>query len=279
MTPVLRPPTATSVAEAESHADEHLPIFDTHMHYSQDAWSVFTPADIIAKLENADVRRALLSSTPDDGTRLLYAEDPLRIVPFLRPYRGNITSSNWSVDEATLPYLTERLQTPIYQGIGEFHLHYEGDVNAPIVQETIGLAVDLGLYLHIHADAATVRAVFATEPEAKILWAHAGLTEPPDVVAQLLNEYANLWTDISIREYAIAPNGLLDPAWRDLFLRHPDRIMIGSDTWITPRWHTYEEIMAHDRGWLAQLPYAVAEQIAWRNAARLFGAGFLLPAE
>ena len=63
------------------------------------------------------------------------------------------------------------------------------------------------------------------------------------------------------------------PAWESLFLRHPDRITIGSDTWIVPRWGQYEAIITGDRVWLNQLPRDVAEQIAYRNAVRLFGAG------
>lgn len=271
------PHTPADHVEPTLDPDAPLPIFDTHMHYSQEAWSVFSPAEIIDKLENAHVERAVVSSTPDDGTRMLYAADPARIVPFLRPYRGNVTSSNWYLVESTLPYLTERLATPLhedgaYRGIGEFHLHYEGDANTPIVREVARMAVERGYYLNVHSDAAAVRAIFANEPEIKILWAHAGMTEPPNVVSQMLDDFANLWTDISYRENAIAPDGVLDPAWRDLFLRHPDRITIGSDTWINPRWRGYQQIIEFDRGWLNQLPREVAEQIAWANAARLFGA-------
>ncbi|MBV7332813.1 amidohydrolase [Chloroflexi bacterium TSY] len=88
-----------------------------------------------------------------------------------------------------------------------------------------------------------------------------------------MDEYGNLWTDISIREFQIAPEGVLDPAWRDLFLRHPERIMIGSDTWVPPRWGQYEQIISHHRTWLEQLPPEVAKQIAYGNAVGLFGAG------
>jgi predicted TIM-barrel fold metal-dependent hydrolase len=250
-----------------------LPIFDTHVHYNEDAWSVFPPGEIIAKMERANVPRALVSSTPDDGTRLLYEEDPDRIVPFLRPYYEHVHSGNWFEADTVMPYLTERLETPIYRGIGEFHLHFDGHADAPIVRQTARMAVEQGLYLHVHSNAEAVRTIFSYEPEVKILWAHAGMSEPPDVVSQMMDEYEQLWTDISIREYQIAPDGNLDPAWRDLFLAHPDRITIGSDTWVTSRWGQYEQIMTFDRSWLNQLARDVAEQIAFGNAARLFGAG------
>ena len=64
--------------------------------------------------------------------------------------------------------------------------------------------------------------------------------------------------------------GKLSAAWRALFLRHPDRFLIGSDTWISERWGGYGKIMAAYRDWLGQLPREVAEMIAYRNAERLF---------
>ena len=92
-------------------------------------------------------------------------------------------------------------------------------------------------------------------------------------MSAVLDESPNVWTDISIREYSIAPNGRLSDEWRALFLKHPDRITIGSDTWIPERWTSYEKIIELDRTWLGQLPREVAEQIAYRNAVKLFGAG------
>lgn len=260
--PIVAAPTTPSPAA--------LPIFDTHVHYSQDAWDRFTPEEIIAKMERVTVTHALVSSSPDEGTRRLHAADSVRIIPFLRPYHENVTSSNWT-QVADIPnYLTERLATLTYGGIGEVHLHTVS-VNSPVFQQTARLAVERGLYLHIHSDAATIESVFTLEPTAKILWAHAGLTESPETVSQILDTYEQVWVDISIREFEIAPDGVLDPGWRALFLRHPDRITIGSDTWVTPRWERYEAIIAQDRTWLEQLPRDIAEQIAYRNAERLFG--------
>ena len=52
----------------------------------------------------------------------------------------------------------------------------------------------------------------------------------------------------------------------------PDRFLLGSDTWVNERWQGYGEIMAGYRAWLAQLPPAIAAQIAHGNARTLFGA-------
>lgn len=67
-------------------------------------------------------------------------------------------------------------------------------------------------------------------------------------------------------------SGKLTAAWRSLFEHYPTRFLLGSDTWINERWASYSDIIAQYRAWLAQLPPAVARQIAHGNARRLFGA-------
>lgn len=96
------------------------------------------------------------------------------------------------------------------------------------------------------------------------------MSDPPGVVSEMFDRFENLWVDISIREYEIAPNGQLDSEWEKLFLDPPDRITMGSDTWGNEQWDNYAAIIAFDRSWLAQLPREIALQIAYENAKRLF---------
>jgi len=257
-------------ANATRVSQERLPIIDTHVHYKEPAWEVYPPDVIINLLKNSGVVKALVSSTPDEGTRMLYKEDPERIVPFLRPYHDDINSSNWYLKERVFPYILERLEMPIYKGVGEFHIHNPFDADSPIIKKTVRLAVERDLFIHVHSDHRAVETIFSYEPDVKILWAHAGMSDPPDVVARMFDRYKNLWVDISIREYEIAPDGKLSREWEKLFLAYKDRITIGSDTWINSQWDNYEAIIAFDRKWLAQLPDNVARQIAFENAKRLF---------
>ena len=257
-------------ASASRVSQERLPIFDTHVHYKEPAWEVYPPDTIINLFKITGVDKALVSSTPDEGTRMLYREDPERIIPFLRPYHDDINSSNWFSIDRVFPYILKRLEMPIYKGIGEFHIHNPIDADSPVIQKTARLAVERDLYLHVHSDHRAVETIFSYEPKVKILWAHAGMSDPPEVVSKMFDRYKNLWVDISIREYEIAPDGKLSPEWEKLFLDHTDRITIGSDTWINAQWDNYEAIIAFDRNWLAQLPDEVARQIAFENAKRLF---------
>ena len=257
-------------ARAADSQDQDVPIFDTHVHYKEPAWSVYPPEVIIEMMKSAGVAKALVSSTPDEGTRMLYRQDPGRIIPFLRPYHDEVTSSNWHHQEEIVDYFKKRLEMPIYKGLGEFHIHNPIDADSPVIKKTVQLAVERDLYIHVHSNHQAVEQIFAYEPQVKILWAHAGMSDPPAVVADMFERFENLWVDVSIREYEIAPNGRLDPEWQKLFLNHSDRITIGSDTWVNAQWDNYEDIIAFDRLWLAQLPPEVAKKIAFDNAARLF---------
>lgn len=247
---------------------EEIPIFDAHLHYSDSHWDSLAPEQALQILDRAGVRRALVSSTPDDGTVKLYDLAPRRIVPFLRPYRTRDDMGSWPRDPAVLVYMEDRLARGIYKGFGEFHLA-EADVEAPVVRRLAELAAERGLFFQAHVDAPTVERLLQLYPLVRILWAHAGMSASAETVGRLLDRFPQLWVELALRS-DVAPGGVLDPAWRAVFLRHPDRFMVGTDTWVVSRWGTLPEGMQAIRGWLSQLPRDVAERIAYRNGERLF---------
>ena len=264
---------AISAWAAPGGAAERLPIFDTHVHYSRNDWASYPPARILEILSAAGVPRALVSSTPDDGTLRLHQAAPGRVVPILRPYRNRADMGEWFASDAVMDYVAERLDRGLHKGVGEFHLWGAAEAGTPQMRRLAALAVARGLILHVHTGAPPIRALYEIEPDLKILWAHAGMGAPPDVVGKLLDRYPNLRTELSYRVVDIAPEGRLDPAWRALLLRHSDRFMIGTDTFVTPRWAVYRDLVDAHRAWLAQLPPEAARAIAYGNAVREFGAG------
>ena len=134
------------------------------------------------------------------------------------------------------------------------------------------MARERDIYLHVHSGAEPVRWLYGVEPEVKIIWAHAGLGEPASAVFDLMAEHPSLVADTSLREYQILGRGAdLDPEWKRIIVAFPDRLMVGSDTWVNSQWEDYDEIIASNRRWLAKLPRNIAEMIAYRNAERLFG--------
>lgn len=251
-----------------THA-QPLPIFDAHIHYSHDAWERVPPRAAIDLLRKAGVKRALVSSSNDDGTQKLYAEAPDLILPSLRPYRSRGDISTWARDEAIIAYVEGRLKQYRYVAIGEFHVHGT-DADALVVRRIVQLAKQHGLFLHAHSDAEAVERLFKQDPAARILWAHAGF-DRPQKVRDMLRKYRNLWCDLAFRtDYA--SGGTIDPDWRAAFLEFPDRFMVGTDTYTAERWPYVVEHAKWARGWLADLPRDVAERIAYRNGEALFGA-------
>ena len=247
-------------------ADDY-PIVDAHLHYSQNSWQDYAPAAVLLLLDQAGVRRAFVSSTPDDGTVRLYEAAPDRIVPVLRPYRQAGELSSWHQDPTVVAYLEQRLARRIYRGIGEFHLT-GADARSPIVRQVAELADRQGLFLHCHCDAAAAEILVGLVPGVRVLWAHAGMSSGPDEVSRLVGVSGDLLVELALRS-DVAPGGQLDPAWRDLFLRHPDRFMVGTDTWVSSRWAGYVEVQNDARTWLRQLPPEVARRLAIENAESL----------
>jgi hypothetical protein len=255
-------------------AADPLPIFDAHLHYSSDAWSVYDVDQALAILDRSGVRVALVSSTPDDGTLRLYQRAPERVVPILRPYRNRGDISTWTQDPSVVDYLRGRIENAPaglrYRGIGEFHL-YAGEATRPVVAEIVQIARDRDMFLQAHSDAGAVEELLAAYPGAKVLWAHAGMSASPATVARLIDAYGDrLWVELALR-YDVAPGGRLDPDWAAVFARYPDKLMVGTDTWITPQWTRLPELKEAEQNWLRQLPPDLAERLAWRNAACLFG--------
>jgi hypothetical protein len=263
---VLAGLAVASTARAQTSADD-LPIFDAHLHYSRDAWALYSVDEIFGLLDQAGVYKAFVSSTPDDGTLQLYEYAPERIVPSLRPYRVSGDVGTWARDPSVPGYLSERLDARRYRGIGEFHL-LSGDVDYPVPASVVAVGAEHGLILHAHADATAVQQLLLVRPDITVLWAHAGMSAPPAAVERLLEVHPNLWVELALR-YDVAPGGTLDARWASLFERYPDRFMVGTDTWIPSQWTRLPALMAGVRTWLRQLSPELAAAIAYGNAERL----------
>jgi hypothetical protein len=256
-----------SLLGVQARGQDALPIFDTHLHYSRDGWDAYPVPVVLGFLDRGGIRRAFVSSSPDEGTVMLYEAAPDRIVPVLRPYRERGELGSWHRDASVPPYLEERLRRPIYKGIGEFHLGGT-DASSAVVRQVVELARRHKLFLHCHCDAEAIDLLAGLAADLRILWAHAGMSSPPDVIGPLLAKHPRLSVELALRS-DVAPGGKLDPAWRVLFDRYPDRFMVGTDTWVASRWPQVPDVQDAARTWLRQLPPDVARRIASENAERL----------
>ena len=257
-----------AVISALSHAigADELPLVDAHIHYSHDAWQVLSPERAVELLRAAGLKKALVSSSSDEGTQKLYRIAPDLVVPVLRPYRKRGELSSWIYDESVKSMLSAKLAQGVYAGIGEFHADGE-QIELPVMQHVIALAKQYNIFLHAHVDVDAVHRIFKADPDAFVLWAHAGF-ESPDVITATLQKYPNLWADLSFRE-EFAFRGEIEDEWGEMFERFPTRFLLGTDTYTPQRWFYVGEYADWSRDWLQQLPREVAENIAFRNAEAL----------
>ena len=247
------------------------PLFDTHLHYNARDAEQFNPQQIIATLDRNSIQKALVTSMPAQYAMQLHRQAPLRILPLLGAYRSPKDKETWTRDAELPSRIEARLEQGDWRGIGELHL-FARDRHSPVFIRIIELAQQHGLPLLLHADPAVIDSVYQQAPQQAVIWAHAGTFPYPDLIADYLGRYPALRVDLSMRDQRIAPDGVLRDDWYELFVRYPERFMIGVDTYSLSRWFSYDMAVVNIREWLQQLPADVVRQMAYANAAALFEA-------
>ena len=248
-----------------------LKIFDSHLHYNIEASPFFTLERVLDVFRRNAVGGIVANSRPNRGTQqLVEAKAPdLKVVPFIRPYRVQSDVQNWYNDPAIYELIETEYKRGYYRGVGEFHL-FGQQAEGEWVKKTVEFAVARDLYMLAHSDADAVLILLRHNPKAKVIWAHTGFGTPTAKVREMLEAHPTLWAELSYRSGITEFDGKLSAEWRDLFARHSDRFVLGSDTWVNQRWSEYDSTMRGYRGWLAQLPADQATRIARGNAERLF---------
>lgn len=260
------------------------PLFDAHLHYNVEAYGGPHPlADVLARMQRNGVRAIIANSRPNDGTKMLAeaqakgASRGVTVVPFIRLYRDRADYDNWYRDESIYEMVRrEHAQGTAagpYRGIGEFHLYDSANANGPVARKLMQYAEQHKLAVLAHVADDAIEMLMAHAPGARLIWAHTGIGGPSAARVQaLLEKYPGLMGELSYRP-GLTCGDALCPEWRALLLKHPGRFLVGSDTWINPRWDGYDGLMQGYRRWLGTLPPEVAARIAWGNGAALFGLG------
>ncbi|MFM9880805.1 MAG: amidohydrolase [Burkholderiaceae bacterium] len=285
---------AVLVSAQPSAAPYSGPLFDAHLHYNADAQVAHPLADVLARLQRSGVRGVLANSTPGEGTRALAAALPqtraagLVVVPFVRLYDSRADYATWHQDADLLARAQAEFArgtaAGAYRGLGEVHLSGELQAQTRVVRALVAFAQAQRAVLLAHADDSAVAQLMADAVPAggtlRVIWAHTGISGVPAArVDEWMTRYPGLLGELSYRPDLLCSDGdaarnqapVLCPEWRALLLKYASRFLIGSDTWVNPRWLHYEALMQSYRGWLGTLPAEAATQIAWGNAARLFG--------
>ena len=246
------------------------PLFDTHLHYSKADAEIYSPADIIKILDRNDIAFAAVTGTPASHVVDLHGYAPERIVPLLSIYKQHSDKTRWINDESIPALIEAELRRGIWRGIGEIHI-FARDRNSKIFKRVIEIASSHDLPLLIHADPAVIDRVFSISPKLKVIWAHAGKYPYPELVSDYLQRYDSLTVDLSMRDERIAPSGELTDDWYELFVRYPDRFILGVDTYSTQRWDDFDSAVSTIQRWLSQLPEEVRLKLAYENASAIYG--------
>jgi hypothetical protein len=254
-------------------AQAKLKIFDAHLHYNQEPNPFYPLEKVLEVFRRNDVGGIIANSRPNKGTHELVTAKAqgLLVVPFIRPYRTRADVSEWSTDPSIYALIESEYQRGYFRGIGEFHIYGEAAAR-PLVKKAVEFAAQRDLYILAHCDEVALAILLGHHPAAKIIWAHTGFSTPVTRVRELLEQHPALMGELSYRSGITEASGQVSSEWRELFARHSDRFLLGSDTWINERWFAYDTIITGYRDWLAQLPEDQARRLAHGNAERLFGA-------
>ncbi len=279
-------PAAFLASGATVAADYSGPLLDAHLHYNDEAQGPHPLSDVLSRMQRNGVRAIVANSRPNDGTKALASASAqtraagVTVLPFIRLYRNRADYDGWFADESiyemVLAEFARGTAAGPYRGIGEFHLYDSANAKAPVAQKLMRFAEANRLAVLAHVDDVAIDLLMANTQSLgqalRLIWAHTGIGGAPVArVDELLTRYPLLMGELSYRPGLTCDGGKLCPEWRALLLKHPDRFMIGSDTWINARWQYYDELMAGYRAWLGELPPDVASEIAWDNGAALFG--------
>jgi predicted TIM-barrel fold metal-dependent hydrolase len=261
-------------------ADYAGPLIDAHSHVP----SAAAIDAYVAAMKRHDVRRVVLL-----GVGGVQKDDPAWIAAAARKYPDRVVPG-LPVADPTAPDAAMRLDAALAGGkrhaLGEIHVRQvsrkiDRDPGAPAFIKLLEVAAKHGVPVVIHDelnDAATAALgkALAAQPRAVIVLAHAGDATPARI-EPLLARHPNLIVDLSGMHFQRKPalateTGPLDPAWKTLIEKMPDRFLMGIDVW-APRLFEpamLDGLMKWTRRILGELSPAVAEQVAFRNAAKLY---------
>jgi len=273
---------AVALATPARAADYAGRLIDAHSHLpSAQAIDAY-----VAAMKRHDVAKVVLL-----GVGGVQKDDAAWIAAASRKYPDRVIAGV-PVPDPTSPDAAARLDADLGRGqgrvIGEVHVRQvsrkiDRDPSDPTFGKVLEVSARRAVPVVIHQElderaAARLEAALAAHPKATIVLAHGG-SVAPSVLAPLLGRHANLVVDLSGMHFQRKPalateTGPLDPEWKTLIERMPDRFLIGIDVW-APRLFEpkmLDRLMRWTRRVLGELSPAAAERVAWKNAARLYRA-------
>ena len=271
--------TLTAPALAGDYAG---PLIDGHSHVS----SATAVDAYVAAMKRHDVRRVVLL-----GVGGVQKDDPAWIAAAARKHPDRVLAAI-PVPDPTAADAAARIEAALVRGkahaIGEIHVRQvsrkiDRDPTGPAFKRVLETAAKHGLPVVVHDElndraTAALGEALAGNPRATIVLAHAGEATPAKL-EPLLGRHPNLVVDLSGMHFLRTPSlagetGRLDLAWKTLIEKMPDRFVMGIDVWAPKLFEPamLDRLMTWTRRILGELPAAVAEQVAYKNAVRIYRA-------
>ena len=262
-------------------ADYGGPLIDAHSHLPN-----ATAIDAyVAAMKRHNVLKVVLL-----GVGGLQKDDTAWLTAASKKYPDRVVAG-LPLPDPTSESAVSQLELQLERGkprvIGEVHMRQVGrrlidrDPNGPVFGKILDAAGKAGVPIVIHyeltdqAETALDRAL-AAHRKSIIVLAHGG-EGPPGRLDRLLLRNPNLFVDLSGMHFQRTPalaseTGPLDPGWKALIEKMPDRFMIGVDAWAVRLFEPsmLDRLFVWTRRILGELKPDVAERVANRNAAKLY---------
>jgi predicted TIM-barrel fold metal-dependent hydrolase len=262
-------------------ADYNGPLIDAHSHLPN---STAIDAYVAAMKRHNVLKVVLLGAggLQKDDTAWLTAASrkyPERVVPGL------------PLPDPTSESVVSQLELQLDRGkprvIGEVHMRQVGrrlidrDLNAAVFGQILDTAAKFAVPIVIHyeltdqAETALARAL-AAHRKSTIVLAHGG-EGPPGRLDRLLLRNPNLFIDLSGMHFQRTPalaseTGPIDPGWKALIEKAPDRFMMGVDAGAARLFEPemLDRLFIWTRRVLGELKADVAARVAHGNAVKLY---------
>ncbi len=271
---------ALVAAAAPADAEYAGPIVDAHSHVPN---ATAVDAYVAAMKRHKIVKVVLL------GVGGVQKDDAAWIAAAARKYPDLVVAGQ-PVPDPTSPQAATRLEAELAKTrarvAGEVHVRQVSRKidRSPADPAFVKLLEVAGrqkvpVVIHQELDAGATTALEAglkAVPSAVLVLAHAG-SATPAVLDGLLARHPNLMIDLSGMHFQRTPalateKGPLDPAWKTLIDKRPERFLIGVDMWAARLFEPamLDRLMSWTRRILGELSPEAAERVAHRNATALF---------
>ena len=266
------------VAPAADAADYTGPLIDAHSH---------VPNATVINAYAAAAKRHNISKVLLLGVGGVQKNDAAWIAAAQKKYPDLVIAGAPVADPADVERVEGDIDRLNARALGEVHVRQlsrkiDRDPSDAQFGKLLAAAAKLKLPVVIHDELdqrATERLerALSAQPGATIVLAHAGESAPTRIES-LLARHPNLMVDLSGMHFQRKPSlaserGPLEPDWKALIEKMPDRFLFGIDVW-APRLFEpamLDRLMTWTRRILGELKPDVAERVAYGNAAALLG--------